>query len=115
MGYRMNIVDTQNPAISYYGTKLYAYCDMSELKSYKYLDEIGIIDKLVTGEESDGYFDKEDAQMLWVCGYENRFTLTAEQFREFIKLYQEDLQCTIDDDRIKQLIESNSDKELYWD
>lgn len=119
MGYMLNVVDAEHRDVAFYGGKLYGYAPISECLSYAYLEQIGVAAMLRKR------FDYEQGQDddMWKYTAENRFILTAEQFRCFIILYQDDYkrvsniklcQNTVSEYNLKQLIESDSDKELYW-
>lgn len=109
MGYRPEIKDLRNPDLCFYGTKLYGYvADESELPSYQYLIQIG---KLT---HEDDY---------WGYGFTHEMTLTAEEFRKFMELYEQDfdefggfgkLSEYHDYNIIQELLESGSDKHIEW-
>ena len=70
MGYRLGIYKTE---LSFYGTKLYGYEDnIEEFKSYKYLIEHNLI---------------EDFNF----GCSTQILMTGNMLKEFIKLYNDDL------------------------
>lgn len=109
MGYRPHITDGTT---EYCGTKLYGYVkDEKNLESYIYLCSIG----------------KFKGNELFI-GYEpNEITLTAEEFRIFINLYEHDYfvrwgkpnpyvfphHITQEKD-IQKLMESKENKTIYW-
>lgn len=106
MGYRLEISEIKYKAC---GGKLYGYSDEKQLKSHKYLVEKGYLD----GDEYFGY------------GYNPSIPLRADEFKEFIKLYNEDYNekrqldgenkdCIINDRYIKELLESDESKLLEW-
>ena len=102
MGYRLGIIEKKE---SYYGTKLFGYEEHSKLESFKYLMELGKV-------EEDDYFDYSTNQSI---------TLSDTEFREFIKLYNEDLNnfCEfnnefINDKEIQKLMDTRYDKILEW-
>ena len=72
MGYRLEISEIKYKAC---GGKLYGYSDEKQLKSYKYLVGKGYLD-------GDKYFS---------YGYNPSIPLRADEFKEFIKLYNEGL------------------------
>lgn len=79
MGYRLNIEDKENN-LSFYGTKLYGYVnDERELRSYKYLMELGKV------TERQAVFEE------WDYPWRNDIILNSTQFAEFIRLYLIDL------------------------
>ena len=106
MGYRLEISAVKYRAC---GGKLYGYSDEKELKSHKYLVEKGYLD----GDEYFGY------------GFNPSILLRADEFKEFIKLYNEDYNesrqlegedkdCIINDRNIKELLENDENKLLEW-
>ena len=108
MGYRPEIRDLQNPNLRFYGTKLYGYVsDDLELPSRRYLISIGKV------EEGD----------FWDYPFPHEMTLTAEQFRKFMELYEKDfdeygefgkLSEYHDYNVIQELLKSESDKHIEW-
>ena len=104
MGYRLNIDEHK-----YYGTKLYGYVNEKQLKSYKYLEK----NKIIDGDE------------CWFDGTENRIFLQPDEFKKFIKLYNQDINKEYADKRnkdwfinekeIQELLESENPKIIYWD
>lgn len=78
MGYRLYCRDDKNEVC--YG-KLYAYtdCDVDKLASFKYLLDIGKV-------------EEEDA-ISFECDWNAEITLTAEEYRKFIDLYEKDYEA----------------------
>ena len=71
MGYRLGIDKIDNV---FYNTKLYGYQDVTELKSYQYLKELGLIDN-----------------DYW-CAYENvEIIIDWRYIKKFIELYNDDM------------------------
>lgn len=105
MGLRIDIKD--GAGNSFYGTKLYGYCDEEGCKSFQYLVEIGKFD----GDE-----------IFCGCCNENPILLNAEQFCKFIKLYSDDLDMVmgtmdtplIEEEAIKKLLSTQNDKHIEW-
>lgn len=106
MGYGMEI---QECAPSVYGGKLFGYGDTSTMKSFRFL-----VDLRKLGEEDAICFE---------CSAEMPILLNAEQFRTFIKLYDEDLKDLWGDELIStlreipevmELMNSRRDKVLHW-
>ena len=102
MGYRLEISELKYKAC---GGKLYGYVDETKLKSYKYLLDKGYL-------YGDEYFN---------YGFSGDIVLTDEEFKEFVKLYNEDCNDEkmpkdwfINQEEIKELLESNQDKVLQW-
>lgn len=107
MGYRLEISETEYKAC---GGKLFGYCDEEELKSHKYLLDKGYLD-------GDEYFN---------YGFEGNIVLRADEFKEFIKLYNEDMNeqrapygciekdCIINSEDIQELLKSDKDKLIQW-
>lgn len=102
MGYRLGIIEKKD---SYYGTKLFGYQDNRDLESFKYLLKLGKV-------EENEYFGYSSDQSI---------TLTDTEFREFIKLYNEDLNkfCGynnefINNEEIQKLLGTRYDKILEW-
>ena len=94
----------------FYGTQLYGYVDKTNLKSYKYLKQIGKL--------------KGDDFTLY--GYENRITLSFMEFAKFIKLYWRELKSTRYFDKVKtdqksikrnfrMMSKQPGDKTVWWD
>lgn len=77
MGYRLTVEKVGKDKPSYYGTKLYGYCEEEKLESYQWLIKNGYLDK-------DKYYS-------WSYGSDIAILMRAEDFREFAKLYEEDL------------------------
>ena len=108
MGYRLEISKMKH---TYCAGKMYGYrYNTEELKSYKWLLEHGF----VTGKEEFWHYDGNPKIVL------NRL-----EFKEFIKLYNEDLNnCNgnaedekdwlINDKEMQELINDNCDKVLEW-
>lgn len=114
MGYRLNI---KCKDISFYGTKHYGYAfeyleDGMKYPSVKYLASIG----------------KTENYDAFLYGLENKITLTAVQFRKWIKLYAkewEKLKVSFQDwpagrtllgeSKIKEMLEANERKVIWWD
>ena len=88
MGYRLEIRELTNSGDEkkIYASKLFGYVDdESELSSYKYLKDNHILEK---------QFDEEcvkNDNCFFGYGVEPEFILTAQQFREFMEKYEEDL------------------------
>ena len=102
MGYRLEISEIKYKAC---GGKLYGYTDEKQLKSYTYLVKKGYLD----GDECFGY------------GFYGNIPLSAEEFKEFIELYNEDCNeisktkdIVINSKDIKELLENDNDKLLQW-
>lgn len=89
MGYRLEIREVTNsgPKEGIYASKLFGYVcgDERDLSSYKYLKDNHILER-----EFDEECVKNDT-CFFGYGCEPKFILTAEQFREFMKKYEEDL------------------------
>ena len=77
MGYRLTVEKVGDKEPKYYGTKLYGYCDEEKTKSYQWLIK-------------NNYLNKNEHYYWHDCS-DNAILMRAEQFREFAKLYQEDL------------------------
>ena len=109
MGYRL-FIQSEDKTLNFYGTKFYGYLfefaeEGKEYPSVRYLFELGKL-------EDDDLFD-------YGTGIE--FTLTAEQFREFITLYAEDnlkyglfRRDILQDKEIRALLADDRDKILSW-
>lgn len=109
MGYRLDIVGKKTKK-TFYGTKLYGYTDEERLRSYQYLIGIGKFN-------GDEYFS--------YCNF-NEITLDNNQFKEFIKLYNEDYNndrgsyfpesknFVINNEEIQELLNSDEDKIVSW-
>lgn len=104
MGYRLCVEDGAN---EFYGTKLYGYTDHVDFLSYKYLVKIG----------------KADGDEIYDYGIGNEIVLTADEFKKFIAFYNFDLffaylgyepANVFENPDIKKLVESKSDKTVYW-
>ena len=130
MGYRLTITDkpwtydsekNDDYKLLYYGTKLYGYidndydCPEKELKSYKYLLEIGAISK------------EEDEDICYFgYGFEHQnYHVTKEQFEKFIEYYMQDMEDNFYDktwfnglkefkEEIKPALEYDGDKYISW-
>ena len=108
MGYRPAIIEIEyKPERDWYGTKLYGYVDDTyALESCKYLLEIGAI--------TDDY--------AWGYGCDGDVVLTAKEFREWIRLYDEDLKREMgyslevmqEWEKLKRMIDSDNDKLIQW-
>lgn len=107
MGYRPEFKDMENPDLCFYGTKLYGYTDESALSSFQYLLSIR----------------KVERDTIWDYGSPNEMTLTAEQFRKFMQLYEKDFDerseylnlCEYHDyNIIRALMQTESDKHIEW-
>lgn len=108
MGYRLEIQRIK-PS-EYYGTKLYGYSvDLEKLKSYQLLKQLG----------------KVDGTEYWSYGFKGNIILNAKEFKQFIKLYDEDLFNNpiyrqmeknefINLPEIQKLLKSKEDKLLNW-
>lgn len=72
MGYRLAVSEVEQV---YYGTKLFGYVHEETLKSYKYLKDI----EAIKGDEQ------------WDYGFDNPIVLSIKEFKDFRKLYAEDL------------------------
>lgn len=105
MGYRLYVVDSESN-LAYYGTKLYGYVNEKKLKSYKYLESLGFFGN---GETFD-------------YGCDNKIELTTEEFREFVKLYDEDIADNfgypmgsfLNLEEITKLTASDANKIISW-
>lgn len=103
MGYRLEISELEYKAC---GGKLYGYVeDTTELKSYKWL-----LDK--------NYIDGDE---YWSYGCNPKIILDKEEFKEFIKLYNEDCNnaghekdVVLKDKDFQELIKSDKYKILEW-
>ena len=117
MGYRIDITN-KDKTIKYYGTKHYGYTfvdieDGLKYPSFKFLYELG-------------KFDEEPDTWLWTYGFNNYITLTAKEFKKFIKLYAKENDeimerrgyiehdRLLDDEKIKALLKDKGDKEIQW-
>ena len=98
----------------YYNTKLLGYVDRELLTSIKYLIDIG---------KWKNEMPKIDEYAYGCDDYKTR--INASEFREFCELYADDLsnyypygeykkEWFLEDDDIKQLMESDEDKILSW-
>lgn len=81
MGYRLSVEMVGESTPKYYGTKLYGYTDQTKLKSYQWLIK----------EE----FLKVNENYIWGYNYHNPILMTAEAFKVFAKLYNEDYNKTL--------------------
>lgn len=104
MGYRLEISEIKHKAC---GGKLYGYTDETNFKSRQYL-----IDK--------NYLEVDESE-YWSYGFNPQIILTAQEFREFINLYNEDWNnsgknkdCILNDEKIKELMENDNNKLLEW-
>lgn len=104
MGYRLEISKMKH---AYCAGKLYGYTTEEDLKSHKWLLE----HEYITGDE------------YWSYCTNPKIVLTAREFKEFIKLYNEDLNdlgwseekdWLINDKEMQELINDNCDKVLEW-
>lgn len=103
MGYRLEISEVKYKAC---GGKLYGYCDEEKLKSYKWLLDKGYLD-------GDEYF---------TYGFWGNIVLMPHEFKEFIELYNEDVNeqsdglkdRVINDPNIQELLKSDEDKLIQW-
>ena len=78
MGYRLSVEKVGDNTPKYYGTKLYGYVDdETELKSYQWLIKEGFLN------ESEEY--------VWEYCCDNPILMRVESFRDFVILYNEDL------------------------
>lgn len=75
MGYRLE-VEQVGGKLYFYGTKLFGYEDEEKLKSYKFLIKNKYLDEYST------FFN---------YNHSNDFVMEIKDFREFVKLYNEDL------------------------
>ena len=122
MGYRLQIIELTDSGDekSIYASKLFGYVDdESELSSYKYLKVNHILER-----EFDEESIKND-NCFWGYGIEPEFILTAEQFRTFMKLYEEDLlkfrnieykKCMFEDEQklYNDMLLSENSKMITW-
>jgi hypothetical protein len=109
MGYRLEISEINYKAC---GGKLFGYFgntkdELEELKSYRWLLE----KEYISGDE------------YWSYGCNPQIVLNDDEFREFIKLYNDDWnECykgqiskdIINDEDIQELMGTNKDKLLEW-
>ena len=102
MGYRLEISEIKYKAC---GGKLYGYEDEKQLKSHDYLVKKGYLD-------GDEYFS---------YGFEGNIVLSSEEFKEFIKLYNQEMNeisknkdWVIKQEEMQELLENNEDKLLQW-
>lgn len=118
MGYSMNVTEIDSPRndLDWYGAKLFGYYKNDVLDSMQYLISLGKVD--------------DDA--IWDYGIENEITLTADEFRTFLDLYQADFdreykkRCEtrenciyvsfseLSNDSLKEMYKSDYDKRLWW-
>lgn len=77
MGYRLTVEKVGKDKPAYYGTKLYGYCDEEKLKSYQWLIK--------------NHYLNSDEYYVWSYCCDNAILMRAKDFREFAKLYEEDL------------------------
>lgn len=109
MGDRLTIRDEQDNML-YYGSKLYGYVDdLEESKSLKYLWDIKS-DYLI---KEHGYEDFEDFALSMNCyTYCDKLCkITIPQLKEFLRLYDEDLQMC----GIPYVIAEEAEKEIPAD
>ena len=110
MGYRLTISDTSDN-MKFYGTKLLGYTE-KELSSINYLRDIN----KWCNEWEDDYSSACD-------DYKTR--INADEFRKFCELYADDLEkyshfgnyknrAFLQNEKIKELLESEEDKILSW-
>ena len=111
MGYRLQISKIKHAAC---GGKLYGYTSTNKLKSYKWLKEKGFID--------DDYENFTFAE----CDGNPQIVMRNEDFKKFIKLYNEDCNnykgeyivhekdWIINDPNIKELINDEEKILLEW-
>lgn len=104
MGYRLCIMDKKT-GVGFYGTKHYGYNgttseELMKFPSFQYLDSLGKIE-----------FDT-----LFQDGFDNRMTLTSEQFNRFITLYSKELGVDglLEHEEIPEIMASDGDKEVSW-
>ena len=122
MGYRLEISELTDSGVKkgVYASKLFGYVDdESELSSYKFLKDNHFLEK---------EFDEDDVKndnCFWGYGIEPEFILTAEQFRTFMKLYEEDLlkfrnieykECMFEEEqkRYNDMLLSENPKMITW-
>jgi hypothetical protein len=107
MGYRLEISEIKDKKAEYKacGGKLYGYTDETNFKSRQYLVDKGYL----TGDE------------YWDYGCVDDIKVSAQEFREFIKLYNEDWNNSgkfkddiLNDEEIKELMKNDNDKILEW-
>lgn len=106
MGYRLNIQDKGNPKLKFYGTKLFGYISPEMLRSKLYLKEL--------------FPDYDLEATAWEGDPE--FTLSAEQFQEFIRLYSYDWMHHYGEDirdysgwkNVEKMLKTKSEKVLNW-
>lgn len=111
MGYRLCIEQIQKEP-QLYGTKLYGYVtDVTKLKSFQWLAEHNKI-------------DPEEDRYCWEGYASMDIRMTANEFRDFIDLYAEDLSTEYNyqwnhfhEDEVgifMELYESDNDKIVSW-
>ena len=111
MGYRLCVEQIQREP-QFYGSKLYGYVnDVTELKSFQWLAEHRKV-------------DPEEDRYCWDAYASMDIRLTAEEYREFITLYAEDMKTFYNrpwnkfykDDlvNLKALYDSDNDKIISW-
>jgi hypothetical protein len=122
VGYRLEIDEFANSGYEkgIYASKLFGYVeDDSELSSYKYLKDNHILQ-----QEFNEECVKNDT-CFFGYGVEPKFVLSAEQFRQFMKLYEEDLRkfrdieyinCLSDEEQIRysNMLLSENPKMITW-
>ena len=122
MGYRLEIIEIDNndkEIRSIYASKLFGYTPAIKLKCYYWLKDNKFLEQ---------YYDKEVVDTdtcFWGYGIEPIFKLTASQFIEFMKLYEEDYEkhrgylytdCLYyeENEVYKEILESNNNKMITW-
>ena len=112
MGYRLEI--SKKAYTGFSGGKLYGYIEEEKLKkckSFRWLVE-------------RGYLEEEDVD-TFDYGAEHTTVLTAEEFKEFIELYKEDMKNCYQGSpgwfyeqyyskEFQELLESHEDKIIEW-
>lgn len=83
MGYRLEMSEIKYKAC---GSKLYGYCETSKLKSYQWLLSKGYLD----GIEDKKFVDRNGITFA-ECNGNPQIIMRKDDFKEFIKLYNEDL------------------------
>lgn len=112
MGYRLEIHKSKYTGFS--GGKLYGYIDtdkLKELKSFRWL--------------VDRYYLEENDANRFNYGFNPKIVLEDKDFKEFMKLYEEDFEKyysydkgwfyeQIHSEQFKELLEDDCDKILEW-
>jgi len=106
MGYRLDIRDKGNPELNFYGTKLFGYVNPETLHSKLYLKKL--------------FPDYDMEASAWEG--DSEITLSAEQFREFIRLYSYDWKQHCGEDirvysgwkNVEKMLQTKSEKVLNW-